>query len=916
MYQLLKEHAVKNVWSSPTQDYQYIFKPPRIGPPSGNMFNVTFHRSQYILPNSANVYFYSSGSNRHFSYRTGEAPRPYAVFDLGPLPPWLVNLPERKNVWYHIPDLMTSRNMDIWLYKKSGIKIPSKLGYIQRVRDNGFILAVELTNRFEWDLNNEDEALNIRFYSNAFFESPRFINGGYGTHLGIDYIAGHFPSEVSEGTLSPWIANHLALQNNSMGAMYGFSDGKLIWPLNSVFNLPLNSYIEIVFDRSVFSTVKIDIDSMPGFLSDLDSKSKKIVIPWIDKKENNILFYDDVDFYIGRGNRGVYYHRNQVDAIRQLTNESYTITNQYIDAYKIDHPWLDSSDPTFPGEDPFILLKIRHSGWDRDIIWEHMHLKDFIKLGYDDFVEALTGSQSNVPEWRAEYIESSTYNAIQDSLEPKDFTWEDSFEAYGYNAVNKYISPTDVTGLNNGDPSSTIIYHEIPPGFKDVTVLVFDRLGNLLGCRPRQGSGVMAFPVLAGRPDTRYQHSKVISGKMETNATRSSFYGELEVSNGIPIAEQGFRCYVCNIVSGVPDENWRFVEENEGYWSVSPDGMSIQWDSVSLNNANAYPGVRFNSSVIYKESVPFTNLEDGVLQFSINNVCRKDGANVPVVENIPYASLLVFVENKLLVENIDYFVEWPLVVVTRKYATKNVQLVMYGLPDDDLTTSTQREYGWSYHGILSADNRWHFRDDRNKIISYGGNVIHPSLIKAYENYWEVTGFSNPSIHMQSVPYETTDIVPYSVIDVVQSLEQIYPGYDTVEEYNKSLEIDTRMEDYMTEHMDFVVPELPNVTSVFWKLYSPFISRIIGEMLDGRLSDLKPMNEMSTGEVQALVSDFTWLLDFDPILRGVDLSNCTVLPHCYDNPVELELNQYMFIKRLVTMYLDDKVNLSTLLVVEE
>lgn len=892
-----------------------MFRPPRIGPPSGNMFNVTIHRSQYILPNSTNVYFYSNGNNRHFSYRVGPAPRSYAVFDLGPLPPWLVNLPEKKGTWYHIPSLMISRNMDIWLYKKNGIKIPSQLGYIQRIRDNGFLLAVELTNLFPWDLNDPDEELNIRFYSNAFFESNRFINGGYNTHLGIDYISGYYPSEVSEGSILTWLQPRLGLQSQGMGGVYGFTNGKLIWTINSPSSLPLNSYIELIFDRSIFATAKINISSMPGFESTLDNKNKRIAVPWLYKKENNILFYDDVDFYIGKGDRAVYYHRNKEDSVRQLTNETYTLTEQYMDAYKFDHPWLDPDDSTYSTE-PYILMRFRHSGWDRDVIYEHMHLKDFVKLGKEDFIEALTGSQSNIPEWRAEYIEESTYNAIQNALSTNDFDWSDAFDAYGYNAVNKYISPTDVTGLNNGYVADGLIYHQIPPGFKDATMLAFDRLGNFLGCRGGNGSGVISYPVTIGDNDTRFQHGKIIAGKLENTAVRSSFYGELEVGNGNLIAEQGFRCYVCNLVGGIPDEDWRVVEESEGYWTVSPDGMTIQWDSVSLANASAYPAVRFNTSVIYNPSVPFTNLEDGVLQFSINNICRKDGTTGPMVEYIPYASLLVFVEDKLLVENIDYFVEWPLVVVTRKYSEKNVRLVMYGLPNDDLVYNSQREYGWSYKGVLSADEKWHFRDDRNTIISYGGNVIHPSLIKAYENYWEVSGFNIPGLHASVVPYQPSDVVPYSVVDVIQCLEPIYPNKDTVKEYGKSLDIDTRMEDYMTEHMDFIVPEDPNVTSSFWKLYSPFISRIIGEMLDGRFNNLPPMNEMPTSEVQHLVEDFIWLLDYDPILRDVDLSNCTVLPHCYDDPVGLELNQYMFIKRLVTMYLNDKINLSPMLVVEE
>jgi hypothetical protein len=920
MYTLLKDHALRNVWSSPSQDYQYIFKPPRIGPPSGNTFSVTIHRNQFYLPNSKNVFFFESGGVRRFSYKTNLDARPFVVFDLGPLPPWLVNLPERKGMWYPIPELMNGRNLDVWLYKKSGIRIPSQLGYIQRIRDNSFLLAVELTSRYQWDLNDPDEDLYIRFYSNAFFESERFLQGGYDSTRGIDYIGGYYPTDISQQTMAVWLAPKLGIvqasQTNAKGGLYAFADGKLIWPFSNVNSLPNNSYIEVVFDRSIYRTAKLRISDLPGFDSDLDSKAKRVYVPWLKDKETKIEFQDDVDFCVGRGNRGVYYHKNQVDAVRQLTHESYTLTEQYIEGYINDNPWLDANDPTYPLEEPFILARIRHSGWNRALVWEHMHLREMIKLGYADFMEALTGSQSNVPMWRAEYIENSKYNMIQRAWDENDFTWQDVFEAYGYNAAAKMLLPTDVDGLNNGNAPSGLIYYDTPPSFKHITLLVFDRVGNFLGCRAGAGGASMSFPVTVGNMDSYFQHGKFIAGKLTQNAVGSSFYGDTVVSNGIPVLEQGFQCYICNLVSGLPDNEWRVVEEDEGYWEISSDGLEIIWDEIALTNASSYPAVRFNNHVIYQEAVPFQEEEDGVLQFSINNTVTVEGNAEPLVEYIPYASLLVFVERKLLVENIDYYIEWPQIVVTKKYANKQVSLIMSGITADDLTRKTVRESGWAYRGVLSADTRWHVRDDRNIIISYGGNVIHPSLVKSYENYWEVTGFKVPSIHMSAVPYSMTDVVPYSVNDVLQTIDPIYPGFTTVEEYERSVGNDTIVEDYMTEHMDFFVPTEPNTTSTFWKLYTPFISRIIGEMIAGRFDDLGPINELSTQSIQELVEPFIWLLDFDPILRDVDLTNCTVLPHCYNQPVGVTLNQYMFIKRLVDMYLDGKINLSPMLVVEE
>jgi len=921
MEELLKLHALENVWSSPTQDYQYMFKPQRLGSSSGNIYTVTVHRTSYTLPNSENVYFFVEGGSRKFSYKTNITAKPFGVWDLGPLPPWLVNLPERKEVWYPISELMNQRNLDVWLYKKSGIRIPSCLGYIQRIRDNSFLLAVELSNNYTWDLNDPEQDLNIRFYSNAFFESERFLQGGYDSSLGLDYLGGYYPGDLNQTMIANWLSTRIGIQQagssteDSKGRVLVFINGVLTDPVNSVNSVPVNSYVELLFDRAIYRMKKISISELPGFVSDLDSKTKRAIVPWFKNREENIEFLDDVEFFIGRGNKAVYYHRNVSDAVRQLTNETYSLVEQYIESYITDNPWLHPSDPTFPLEVPHVYVYQRHSGWKRNLIWESHYIKEMVKLGKEDFIETLTGAQSNIPEWRAENLEAGENNVFQASREPADFTWETVFDAYGYNAVTSQITPVNNKAINQGDMGG-MLFHETPVGFKDLSLLVFDRKGLFLGCRSGMGGSTLAFPADQNKPDTYFQHSKVITGKLTNNALASSFYGNNIVSNGIPINQQGFACYVCTLVGGVPNEEWRRVLEDENLWEISLDGLSIIWNTVNLTNANAYPAVRFNNHVIYNPSIVFQQVDDGVVQFSINNTVNKDGSAVNIVEHIPYGNLLVFLEDKLLIENIDYFVEWPRVVVTKAYSDKRVSLIMFGICNNDLESSTTREYGWSYRGVLSVDGRWHLRDDRNTIVSYGGAVIDPDLIKHYESYSHVTGFNSPSIHQTTVPYTVTDIVPYSVIDVVQAIEPLYTGYSTEAEYNISLDKDTRIEDYMTEHMDFVLPELPNVTSTFWKLYSPFISRIIAEMIDGRFDDLGPINEMSTQVMQLHVEPFIDLLDFDPIVRGVNLNNCRVLPHCENNPVPVTLDQYMFIKRLVDVYLQGKINLSTLLLIEE
>lgn len=899
MSNLLRDHALKNVWCTPQQDNQYIIKPVRIGPAHGNIGTVTVHNVSHTLPNSTQVPL-----------------KRYAVFDIGPLAPWLVNFPLTMHKWYSVDELMNTRNIDIWLYKKTGFRIPSGLGYIKRAADNGYILAVEHTGFFSWDLEQPDEQLYIRVYSNAFFRTTRFRDGGYTStppqYLGVEYIHGKVGTTITTSALQSFIVSRLAVQQASMtdakGGLYAFADGELIWPLQGSQSFTAGQYAEVVWDMSIYRSKQIFLEDMPQFTSTVDGKAKYIVLPWLDSTEDNIEYHDDVDFYLCRGNRGVYMHRNAVDAVRQLTNASYSVPVDHVAAYVTDNPWLDVNDPRFPATSkPYILMRFRKSGYERTVVEENSYLKELIKLGETEVMSALTGNAATVPEWRAENIEADAYNQIMSAWTPDVVTNDLAYEAYGYNQSAKMLLPVDLTASNNGSTTGPLFF-EPPPQFDDVTAVMFDQNGGLLRVRGSSGGATMQSAVAAGKPEQRVQHAKLIKGKLGTNALNSSFYDMLTVSNGKPVREQGFRCYMCTRLAGdVPDNDWRVVEENEGIWSVSADGLSIEWDEAAVTSFTGYTAVRFGNHVVYSQSLAFQDEEDGVITFETSTMCTVAGASETVVEYIPYAMMLVFSEGKLLVEGIDYYVDWPRVVVVRKYQAKNVSLILAGLCNDDLTRDTVSEAGFTYRSILSADANWHIRNDRNVIVNVGGNVVRPETVQGFESYWEV-----------DPPYlQLGQAYPYSVIDVVQQVEPVIGiTHDTVNDRAVSTELRGRVEAFMTDHMDYEVPTDPNVTIEKWKLYSPLISRVINEMLAGRLSIDKSMDEMSTQEVQDLVDTWIWMKDFDPITNNYDSENAVVLAHNYDTQQGVTLNQYMFVKRLIDLYFNGEINLSTALFIEE
>lgn len=898
MSSLLIQHAKDNVWCSPNQDRQMIIEPARIGPAHGVMGRVEIHWQTIPLPETP----------------AGE-PRNYNVFILGPLSPWSVNLTEEVERWIPVTEIMRDNNVDIHFYTKTGRQMPRHALWLRRLRDNTYILAMRTYNVLGLNLDDPEDKLYFRVYSNSYFDSARWLLGPYSQYPNLR------PIEVGGGrlghngyTYGMFYAQMASIPHSTIGSTLVFKNGYLVQPSLLQAQLKTGDIVEFVHDRSIKRIETHPLSELPSFTSTLDNKPKYILYPEEDVG-NTIDYHDDVDFYLTRTSWegrsvGVYYHRNSGDAVRMLTHNSYSLVEQYIDGF-LNADTAVNIDYSEPGwvNTPIhaVVMIVRHSGWERPLVHEHNRIDELYKLDRENTLSAMTGVDSLVDEWRAENLEASMYTKIMRS-KGDEITLDMVASAYGYNATSKITAPVDAPIKRYQNTR----YAEKPPMMRKVSAFAYDSNGKLVDVVSHNtGTNIIHFPD-APSVGATHANAELMEGELLRNRGRT-YYGYTSVTNGLPLNEQGFRCYICPIVDDVPNEKWQEVTEEDNYFTISEDGLTVIWDEELISTANMYPATRLGNVVIWLDEIPIPSQYSGLLRFSIaaTNTWKypsitSAAADMYREETIPYGGLDIFMDGESLIEGIDYFVQWPQVVVTRRLPRLpseglDIKVRCYGFCKSDMSHSLVRDIGFVNHGMLSDNSRYDVRNDRNIRIVVGGKYMPRKDVVFIEDL--------PTPEEKSKVPVLPEGAPYCISDVVQPIDHILKR-DTFDFYELSASVDTKVQEYLDLHGPDIPSPTPAVTNALWKLYDPFISKIIHDLTNTSwLGNGELVGEYTADDIDEWLVDHLYLLDYDPILKGVDLRYIHVGAHSSMHPIEVSVEQYAFLERVITLYLNGKIDLT-------
>lgn len=851
MNHYLIQHAIRNVWCSPDQDHQYLFQPARITPSKGVSRYVDVEWNRHWLP---------------------DVKRTYHVYQIGQIAPVVLNLIPDNDEWYCFSEAINRNYITLDAYTRTGRHLPRFQCFFKKTRSRNLIVAVEHQAR---GVDLSKEPLFLRFYSNAYFGSERSHETNDRVYTQGIVVGARRDVVVFNQTIS-------TIQNAWEGDIYLFHNGFVVDGYRPD-DIAVGDKLEFVHDTSIYEVYDIKVGELKTFISRLDSV-RKYLVRRPKGSTDTIDFHDDIDLWIikkdGTREHGVFYHKATPKAVRMVTHADLAIPVQaVVDQVMANEGWSDPRAVT-------LRLRIRRSGYHRPLVFEHNRIHELYQLDDDSITRAMVGANSTVPEWQAAVLEESCYTAIMRAA-TEGVTAEKVQCAYGYHATAHLIADTPQIPLPGTSPRVAKMPWRL--GFNS-TLYEYDKLGRLID---------WSYHDIGESYVVRHEHTGYVEGIVGNGGNRTLTHYDRYCT---PLVSGGrYRAYVCDIVGGVPTYEWR---EAVGGKEYVRDGNEIVW---LTNRDELYTAVREEGAFLSYDLPAVTH--NGMLKFTIRSTDFVGEEKQTVPCYLPFGQLDIFLNGHPMIENLDYFVHWPEVVMCNKEhlltdsENQRITVRAHSFLTKDCERLPVAEHGFIKHGLLS--NNQHYDVRKGKVMRFiaDGRLWSRDELKFAEDHW--------GLRLENV----RNGAPYQISELVVPLDDII-GEDTYSFRDKSLEVDRRVGNYLTQyHPD---PENTNIDMIprRYRILSPFISRIHHDLLSGYLYPDEITGQYSDEKIREWVKEYEWILDYDPVIRGVNTGYVAIHPHDLSTETKLDIHQYTFLKRIIGVYLQGKVELSSHVSVKE
>ena len=304
-------------------------------------------------------------------------------------------------------------------------------------------------------------------------------------------------------------------------------------------------------------------------------------------------------------------------------------------------------------------------------------------------------------------------------------------------------------------------------------------------------------------------------------------------------------------------------------------------------------------------------VDTGILSFTLRH--RRTDTNQYQVLDFPLGNLDVFLNGRSLVKNLDYWVDFPRIVITNKEyldspdtKPQKVVIRMSGFCTTDFKFVQDDDVGFVQYGTLSYNNRFDIRDDKINRIIVGGALYHKSELQFGEDDFDIKVIDSKN----GAPYVIRDVfVPINSYIDAQTGQYVDPSFQLKEQAEI---IDKKISDYLTVKIPEKDTSLPNAIPDLYLIYSPFFGKIIKDLETGVLND--PMFSQHYGDdwVISKLESYIELLKFDAIQadKHPDTRYVKIHPHIYSNYVELDILKFKFLTKAVAIYGNDLIDLSS------
>lgn len=856
-YDYLRDHALRNVWCSPAADTQYIFKLAQLTKYGG-------------VKDTAKVWW----RIEQLPDRTST----WNVYQIGQVHPLILGLFPEVYEWVSFSETCNKQKMVVDIYTKDGIELPRFQTFYKYNQDKNLIVATRKNPRIPF--NFDEDEIFVRVYTNEYFNS---LQANQVTD--IIHTEGRVPASTAEILAFQNVYNDYATRT---GITYAFVNGLKVDAID-ILNVKIGDSVELIYDATIYKVVDFLIDDLHDFTSTYD-KMRKYLLHYAGADNGVIDFQDDIDVFIlqpiGSKHRGVYYHKNNVKALRNVTHRDYSVVIPYVlDYARVLGATQNPPKPLDP-KTLYIRLHIRKSGYTRPLVFEANRIHELYKMTDVDIVKAMLGIDSTVSNWRADVLEGSGYTRLMQAT-ANEVTPQLVQEAYGYNAISVYIANTPTNPQQMG--SKKIV--DVPYGLQTgATVYEYDVDGLLLGWFVHPiGSRYTCFNDDCAKVE-------IIMGTGGDHL--DEYYNDFNVFRN---PKYSFRVYECEVMNGVADNKFIDVTNKPGKYSVV-DGRIVWTETSPLK----YPMIRTDAKFMAIDHNLAVN--NGILKFSLTGKQKRGTLWSTWVMHVPMGKIDVFLNRKSLIRNLDYVVRFPeIYIINKEYlvspdtSLQQIHVRMTGFCTEDMEFEKQGDAGYIEHGFLSNNDRFDIRDDKVLRITVDGKLYSRDQLEFSEEHAGVS------------PVNALNGRPYSVDDIMVPFRGLTEA-DTYDLRKIAQATDKRVTDYLT--LKLPQPPRPGPVTIVdrYKIYSPFLNRIIYDLLTDtiELQD-KAYNDRET---MAICKPYEPILKFDPTQPEVPVDDRYVIihPHNLTFVVNLSHNKYRFLQNVVKLYSHGRVNLSPFITV--
>ena len=843
MNSFLVKYVIDHIWCSPEQDYQHLFKPMRISPTRGALRYANVEWKKIPLPTKEDTYH---------------------IYQIGQLSSIYLNMVSDQSFWVNVMSLMNECKVMINLYSHLGLHYPRHHCFMMKTRSNNLLIAVREHPKVG---NLRVDHLYARFYSNAYFRSTR-SNDVEETF----FIDGKTIEERRDILLIKDKMNHYVGLNREKVSI--FHNGYLVDGIVPG-NVSVGDSIEFVIDSSVYEKKDFAIKTLETFHSTKD-ELKKYLLSRLKGSTDSIDFYDDVDFWIIDKTvtpyKGIFYHKKDEKSVRMITHKDYALPVQNLVNQILGHmEWVSI-------HDLHIRLHIRKSGYQRALVKHHQRIRDLYRLTDDQVLRAMVGAQSLIPEWKASQLEASLYTQLMEaSLE--EITPERVQQTLGYNAISQLVADTPQY------PIKVAGHSQIYPPFKlqsNSTFFEYDVKGRLVNFYYHPSG----YTYYVRNEAIKYVQGIVGKGENSTSTT----YNRACVVVG---EDYDFKTYYSPIVDGKPTFEWveGILDEDYGYHEGTVIWLKPLEDYfVAVRDERA-----FLAKTIHRP------IKEGIIEFTLTAMDQLGDEVIELPVHLPMGKLELFLNGHPIIEGLDYFVQWPKVIICNKeFIEKDAEHQRITIRCTGFMLGIERpppaEFGFIKHGLLSKNNRYDIRDDKVMRFIIDGRLWDKSELEFAENHdgVQITGVREGA--------------PYLIDDIIVPMKSLIDT-TTFEFREQSRQLDQRVSDYLTPRLPEALINDLSIIERRYELYSPFIAKIHHDLRTLSFYPEMITSHYSDDDIKLWVKEYEYLLAFDPCLHGVDDRYVVVHPHHLDTVTTLDIYQYTFLQRLSKVYLNNRVDLS-------